>query len=142
MPTAVDSIAREHVESFLEDLDERFKPATLGARFRSLQQLFKWMLEEGEVTSNPIERMRAPSVPEDPPTVRSDAKLRALLKACEGSDFVARRDTAILRTFIDTGPARGDRQPDNLRTSISTTRRSPSSARARACACSRSAPTP
>jgi site-specific recombinase XerC len=26
-----------------------------------------------------------------------------LLKACEGQDFVARRDTAIVRVFIDTG---------------------------------------
>jgi hypothetical protein len=67
MPTAVDSIRREHVEAFIEELDARFKPATVGVRFRSLQQLFKWLLEEGEITSNPMERMRSPSVPEDPP---------------------------------------------------------------------------
>ncbi len=103
MPTAVASIRREHVESFIEDLDTRFKPATVGVRFRSLQQLFGWMLEEGEITSNPMERMRSPRVPDDPPAVLSDAELRALLKACEGSDFVARRDTAIIRVFIDTG---------------------------------------
>lgn len=103
MPIAIDSIRREHIESFIEDLDTRFKPATVGVRFRSLQQLFKWLLEEGEITSNPMERMRSPSVPEDPPAVLSDTELRALLKVCEGQDFVARRDTAILRTFIDTG---------------------------------------
>jgi site-specific recombinase XerD len=103
MPTAVSSIRREHVEAFVEDLDTRFKPATVGVRFRSLQQMFRWMLEEGEITSNPMERMRSPRVPEDPPSVLSDAELRALLKACEGSDFTARRDTAIVRTFIDTG---------------------------------------
>src|SRR5215211_4017417 len=85
MPTAVDSIRREHVESFIEDLDARFKPTTVGVRFRSLQQLFKWLLEEGEVTSNPMERMRSPSVPEDPPDVLTDAELRALLKACDGT---------------------------------------------------------
>jgi integrase/recombinase XerC len=88
---------------FLEDLDARFKPATVGVRFRSLQQLFKWMLEEGEITSSPMKSMRAPSVPEDPPAVLSDTELRALLKVCEGQDFTSRRDTAILRTFIDTG---------------------------------------
>jgi site-specific recombinase XerD len=99
MPTVVESIRREHVESFIEDLDARFKPTTVGVRFRSVQQLFKWLLEEGEITSSPMERMRSPSVPEDPPAVLSDAELRALLKACEGD----RRDTAILRVFIDTG---------------------------------------
>jgi site-specific recombinase XerD len=103
MPTAVASIAREHVEAFIEDLDARFKPATVGVRFRSLQQLFRWMLEEGELDRDPMERMRSPKVPEDPPAVLSDAELRALLKACEGTGFAERRDTAILRTFIDTG---------------------------------------
>lgn len=103
MPTAVDSIRREHVESFIEDLDSRFRPATVAVRYKSLKQLFRWLLEEGEITSDPMERMKLPSVPEDPPAVLSDTELRALLKACEGQDFVARRDTAIIRTFIDTG---------------------------------------
>jgi site-specific recombinase XerD len=103
MPTAVDSIAREHVESFIEDLDSRFRPATVAVRYKSLKQLFRWLLEEGEITSDPMARMRLPSVPEDPPAVLTDIQLRALLKACEGQDFVDRRDTAIVRTFIDTG---------------------------------------
>lgn len=33
----------------------------------------------------------------------SDTELRALLRACEGQSFIERRDTAIIRTFIDTG---------------------------------------
>jgi integrase len=50
-----------------------------------------------------MERMRSPKVPEDPPAVLSDPDLWALLKACEGTSFAERRDTAIFRTFIDTG---------------------------------------
>lgn len=103
MPTAVADIHREHAEAFIVDLAQRFKPATVGVRFRSLQQLFRWALEEGEITANPMARMRSPSVPESPPAVLSDAELRGLLRGCEGPDFVSRRDTAILRTFIDTG---------------------------------------
>jgi site-specific recombinase XerD len=103
MPTAVSSIAREHVEAFIEDLDTRFKPTTVGVRFRSLQQFFKWALEEGETTTNPMERMRSPSVPEAPPAVLTGAELKALLKTCQGLDFTSRRDVAILRVFIDTG---------------------------------------
>ena len=103
MPVAVASMRREHVEAFIEDLDSRFKPATVGVRFRSLQQLFRWLLEEGEITVDPMARMRSPRVPEDPPAVLTDAELRALLRACEGSDFTARRDTAITRVFIETG---------------------------------------
>jgi site-specific recombinase XerD len=103
MPVAVESIRREHVESFIEDLDSRFRPATVAVRYKSLRQLFRWLLEEGEVTSDPMARMRLPSVPEEPPEVLSDAELRALLKACEGQDFVDRRDSAIVRVFVDTG---------------------------------------
>ncbi len=72
-------------------------------RFRSLRQLFKWALEEGEIASDPMERMRPPKVTEEPPAVLSDVELQKLLKACEGTDAVGRRDTAIVRTFIDTG---------------------------------------
>jgi site-specific recombinase XerD len=103
MPTAVESIRREHVEAFIEDLDSRFRPATVAVRYKSLKQLFRWAIEEGEITSDPMARMRLPSVPENPPEVLTDAELRALLKACEGQDFVDRRDSAIVRTFIDTG---------------------------------------
>ena len=42
MPVEVANIRREHVESYLEDLLGRFKPATAAVRFRSLQQFFKW----------------------------------------------------------------------------------------------------
>jgi site-specific recombinase XerD len=103
MPTAVSSIRREHLEAFIEELDTRFKPATVGVRYRSLQQFFGWALEEGEVTSNPMARMRSPKVPENPPAVLSDAELRGLLRACEGPDSASRRDQAIIRVFIDTG---------------------------------------
>lgn len=103
MPTAVDSIRREHVEAFLEDLDSRFRPATVAVRYKSLKQLFRWLIEEGEITSDPMARMRSPSVPEEPPEVLSTAELKALLKACEGTSLTARRDMAIVRVFIDTG---------------------------------------
>jgi site-specific recombinase XerD len=76
MPTAAASLRREHVEAFIEDLDTRFKPATVDVRFRSLQQLFRWMLEEGEITQNPLERMRPRRVSEDPPAVLWGAELR------------------------------------------------------------------
>jgi site-specific recombinase XerD len=103
MPTAVESIRREHIESFLEDLDSRFRPATVAVRYKSLKQLFRWLIEEGEITSDPMARMRLPSVPEEPPEVLSTAELKALVKACEGPSFTARRDLAIVRVFVDTG---------------------------------------
>lgn len=103
MPLVVASIRREHVESWIESLLERFKPATAAVRFRSLQQFFRWLLAEGEIERDPMERMSAPRIPDEPPAVLSDADLKALLKACEDQDLEARRDQAILFVFIDTG---------------------------------------
>ena len=103
MPTEVSSIRREHVESFIVDLQSRFRTTTVAVRFRSLQQLFKWLAEEGEIEASPMARMHVPAVDEAPPAVLTDVELKKLLKACEGGGFTERRDTAILFAFIDTG---------------------------------------
>jgi integrase len=77
-------------------------------RYRSLQQLFKWLTEEGEIPTDPMMRMKPPAVPEVPVPVVSDDDLRKLLKVCEGPTFEDRRDVALLRTFIESGCRLGE----------------------------------
>ncbi|MGH2625204.1 MAG: tyrosine-type recombinase/integrase [Anaerolineales bacterium] len=103
MPTTPSGIHREHVEAWIEDLLGRCKPATASVRFRSLQQFFKFLVEEGEIRESPMRNMRAPIVPEQPVAVVSDDELDHLIRSCSGRSFADRRDTAILRLFIDTG---------------------------------------
>jgi site-specific recombinase XerC len=58
MPTDVANIRREHVEEYLVDLQNRGrKRATLSNRFRVLQQFFKVLVDEGEMSASPIARM-------------------------------------------------------------------------------------
>ncbi|MGP8205424.1 MAG: tyrosine-type recombinase/integrase [Acidimicrobiales bacterium] len=106
--TTVERANRDHVEAFIEDQLARWKPTTAAVRYRSLQQMFKWLTEEGEITTNPMARMRPPTVPDVPVPVVSDEDLKKLLKACEGKAFEDKRDTAILRVFIDTGVRLGE----------------------------------
>ena len=47
-------------------------PATISILFRALRPLWRWLVEENEIERRPMERMRAPSVPLDPPPVLSD----------------------------------------------------------------------
>ncbi len=108
MPTDVPNIRREHVEAFLVDLQARARPATVAQRFRSLQQLFRWLADEGEVRESPMARMRPPAVPVEPPALLSPDDLKRLLAACAGTDFDERRDNAILRLLLDTGMRRGE----------------------------------
>jgi site-specific recombinase XerC len=103
MPTAVASIRREHVEAFIAAELDRTAPASAATRYRSLQQLFNWLDEEGEITGSPMAKMRPPIIPEKPVPVLSDDDIRRLLDSCAGKGFRDRRDCAIIRLFLDTG---------------------------------------
>jgi site-specific recombinase XerD len=108
MPTAVGSITREYVETFLAETLATRKPATAFARHAALRAFFKWLVEEGEVKASPMTNIRPPHVPEAPPSVLSDAELSRLLRACDGKDLESRRDMAILRLLLDTGMRRSE----------------------------------
>jgi site-specific recombinase XerC len=103
MPTTVASIRREHVEAFIASELQRTAPSSAATRYRSLQQLFGWLDEEGEITGSPMAKMRPPLIPEKPVPVLSDDDIRRLLASCAGKDFRDRRDCAIVRLFLDTG---------------------------------------
>jgi integrase len=70
--------------------------------------MFRWLTDEGEITANPMARMRPPTVPDVPVPVVSDDDLKKLLKVCEGKAFEDKRDTAIVRVFVDTGARLGE----------------------------------
>lgn len=92
-----------HVEAFIADLLERYKPATASNRYRALRVFFAWAVEEGEIRRSPMANMKPPSVPEEPPDVLTETELKKLLRTCKGQEFEDRRDNAILRLFIKTG---------------------------------------
>ena len=108
MPTLPENIIREHVECFIQDQIERWKSATAANRFRSLQQYFRWLEEEGEIEKSPMARMRPPKIQEVPPDIVSTEDLEKLFKACQGRRFEDRRDMAIVRLLLDTGLRRGE----------------------------------
>ena len=108
MPTEVANIRREHLEAFVADLLEHWKPATASNTYRALRSVFRWTVEEGEVDASPMANMKPPTVPEDPPPVLGEDALRRLLKATEGTDVEARRYRPILLLLLDTGVRRGE----------------------------------
>jgi site-specific recombinase XerD len=109
MPLSPGAMTREHVEAFITDLLERWKPATAHNRYRALRSFFGWLLEEGEIRESPMARMKPPRLPETPPPVLRESELRAVLAACERDRmFYGRRDEAIIRCFLDTGMRRGE----------------------------------
>lgn len=103
MPTQVAGIHREHVEMFVEHLLATKSPSTASNRYRSLQQFFRWLEDEGEIPASPMAKMRPPKKVDQPVDVFTDEEVRALLATCKGGTFEDRRDLAIIRAFLDTG---------------------------------------
>lgn len=101
-------LTRGDLTGFFAAMGKEWKPSTCSLNYRALQQFFGWMVREEEIDRSPMERMRPPHVPEAPVPVVSDEQLRKLLATCDGKSFVDRRDTAIIRLFVDTGIRRGE----------------------------------
>lgn len=99
----VGAITRAHIEGFIADQLERCADSTVNNRYRSLQAFFKWLTAEELIERNPMATTRPPIVAEKPVVVIPGDHLRRLLKGCEGRGFVERRDSAIVRLFLDTG---------------------------------------
>ena len=108
MPTTATRVTREHVESFLVDLQDRVKPSSVAVRYRSLQQLFRWLLDEREIEHDPMVNMKPPHVPDQPVPVIPPDVVRRLLDTCNGPKFEDRRDAAILSVLLDTGIRRAE----------------------------------
>ena len=117
MPRDVRALRREHIEAYLEHLAAEgigrkgrvgLRPASLSLAYRSIRPFWKWLVEEDEIPRSPMERMKPPIVPVEPPPIIREEQMVALLKACEGTGFEERRDMALLRLLYDTGMRRGE----------------------------------
>lgn len=112
----VDAATKADVEKFIVAcIDRGLAPATVARRYRSLQQLFRWLTAEGEVADNPMARMRPPAIPVTPPPIISDADVAALVAACRAKpnhgragEFERRRDTAMVLVLATTGIRAGE----------------------------------
>lgn len=109
MPKRVADIRREHIEAFIVHQLRRFRPNTAANRYRSLQQFFRWLVDEGEIKAeaNPMSRMKPPRVPDDPPPVLSINDLRFMFRTMDKDrSFIGKRDHAIIRILATTGARR------------------------------------
>jgi site-specific recombinase XerD len=88
--------------------EKGLKPASVAAHYRGLQSFYTWLLAEDEINANPMAGVKPPRVPDSPVPVLTADQLRDLLATCNGRSFADRRDTAIIRLFMDTGCRRSE----------------------------------
>lgn len=102
-------VALAECEHYLIHVRETTSPANEAKHYRSLKQLWRWLVDiEEELALSPMRKLRPPAVPVKPVPVLPDEVVIALLKACAGRTFNERRDTAIIRLLLDTGMRLGE----------------------------------
>src|SRR5665213_3336089 len=94
-------VSKDDIREFIAAQTTKNSPATALVRYKSLQQFFRHCVEEEELEISPMTGMRAPAFEREPPPIVSDEILTKLLKSRSGTGLEDRRDTALLRLFLD-----------------------------------------
>jgi site-specific recombinase XerD len=94
---------RAAIREWLAVLSDTHEPGTVKVRYRGLYRFCVWLVEEGELSANPMANLSAPTLKMKPVPVVTDHQLGALLKACSGREFADRRDEALIRLLLDCG---------------------------------------
>ena len=102
-----EAVTRWHVQGWIISILERGAPGYASNQYRSVQQFWNWWSEEQELP-HPMARMKPPTVPEKSVPVLRKEQLGALLKSCQGREFINRRDLAIIYIFMDSGIRRAE----------------------------------
>jgi site-specific recombinase XerD len=106
--TTIQAATRADLEAFMGDLLARRAPSTAATYYKVLKLLYAWLVEEEELSVDPMARMRPPIVPDKPVPIVPEGTLRRLFEVCSGTSFEARRDTALLMLLLDTGARRAE----------------------------------
>jgi site-specific recombinase XerD len=99
----LDQLNRPAIREWLAVLSDDHEPGTVKVRYRGLFRFCSWLVDEGELDSNPMSTLSAPELKMKPVPVINDDELTALLKACAGKEFNDRRDEALIRLLLDCG---------------------------------------
>ena len=86
------------IERWMAQLLGRYSIAYASNQYRALQQFFKWLAAEDEL-SDPMAGMQPPRVTDKLVPVFTAEELTRLEQACAGRSFTQRRDTAIIAVF-------------------------------------------
>lgn len=84
-------------------LDAGAQGTTAAARQLGVRRFSAWLADEGEQDGDPLANLVRPKLDTKVVDPFSADEIRALLAACQGKDFRARRDEAALRILMETG---------------------------------------
>lgn len=100
---------RPTVNGWVADLLEQgAEAATARTRQLAVRRFSAWLAAEGETDTDPLVGLKPPKLDAKVVEPLTDEEIRALLKACAGTDLRARRDEALVRLMVETGMRAGE----------------------------------
>lgn len=96
-------VAQRDVEAYLADMTTRCTPATVFTAWRHLRTFYRWLYAEGDITTDPTQRIPKPIVPPTEVPIPTIDEIKELLKCCYGHSRTARRDYALVTVMLDSG---------------------------------------
>jgi integrase/recombinase XerD len=102
-------LTRAVVQAFLADLiDEGMEGNTARSRDLALKRYAAWLVDEGELSVNPLVGLKPPKADSKVVNALTDEELKRLIKVCQGKSLQDRRDEAIVRLMAETGMRAGE----------------------------------
>lgn len=96
-------VERSHVRAWIVWTRESTSSGTARSHFAGLRHFCRWMVAEGEAERDATEGIRTPPPNETRVDIIKKEDILAMLATCKGTDFVSRRDAAIISILIDCG---------------------------------------
>src|SRR5271155_2658514 len=81
---------------------------TARSRDLALKRYAAWLVDEGELSANPLLGLKPPKADHKVVNALSDDQLKRLIKVCQGKSLQDRRDEAIVRLMAETGMRAGE----------------------------------
>ncbi|MEU0569310.1 tyrosine-type recombinase/integrase [Nonomuraea sp. NPDC005983] len=104
LPDDAETVTADEIRAFLVHEQKRAGLPTAKAAHAYLGVWFAWLIAgEERTTFSPVLKTDKPRLPQKASKYLTLDEVAALLDVCKGSNFVARRDAAIIRVLIDNG---------------------------------------
>lgn len=108
-----DELTQNIVRLFLKKgIDERqWKPGTVHSYAKNLATFFKWLVNNGHITANPLTGIHLPPILENNPVPYSESEIDQIMAAIEvefDDDFSVIRNKAMTSVLIMTGMRKGE----------------------------------
>ncbi len=98
-------VTREQIAAYLLAMREQqsYRPTTIARKLAAFKSFFRFLHSSGQITSDPIERLDAPHIRKEFPSVLSPEQIRCLFQQIEVETPAGQRDVAMLQMLCATG---------------------------------------